>query len=527
MHPALPALSLVCLTTLAAAAQAQDAPTTSGTSRITQVTVYPGSATVQRTLSVPAGARQAVFACLPAGLDAQTLQITAPPGMAVGELSVRQQPRALTAGCAHPQQARIRALEDQIAALQAESQGLEQAGGWLNRYTQPTGAAQIAATTDALRRSGQSVALRQHQLAREQEALEAQLKPLQADLQRTGGDQGQASTVQVTLSAPQGGQVQLSYQVRGPGWQPGYRASLDVERQRVRLERTAQVAQNSGEDWRNVPLTLSTGQPNAAANGPLPRPWRIGEAQPQPPAMPAPAPMARMAKSMEVANLAGAPAPEAVSFDASVFEGSHATTFVLPQRVSVPSNGEQLSLALGEQQIDAQVLVRATPTQDTNAYLVASFALPDSGVWPAGPVRLYRDGAYVGASRLDADSVAQAGLGFGRDERVQVRALPAEQKQGSTGFTGSRQQRVVSASWEVRNLHRTPIALQLLDAAPVAEQQDIRVESHYSPQPTSTAWNEQPGSVLWALTLPPGATERISAEHRISWPKEMRLRERR
>jgi hypothetical protein len=46
MHPALPALSLVCLTSLATAVQAQD-------SRITQVTVYPGSATVQRTLQVP------------------------------------------------------------------------------------------------------------------------------------------------------------------------------------------------------------------------------------------------------------------------------------------------------------------------------------------------------------------------------------------------------------------------------------------------------------------------------------------
>ena len=523
MHPALPALSLVCLTTLAAAVQAQEAPSTSPhASRITQVTVYPGSATVQRTLSVPAGARQAVFACLPAGLDAQTLQVSAPAGMAVGELSVRQQPRELIAGCAHPQQARIRALEDQIAALQAEAQGLEQAGGWLNRYTQPTGTAQIAATTDALRRSGQSVALRQHQLAREQEALQAQLKPLQADAQRTGGAQGQASTVLVTLSAPQGGQLQLSYQVRGPGWQPGYRASLDVERQRVRLERTAQVSQNSGEDWRDVPLTLSTGQPNAAASGPLPRPWRISEAQP---VAPMPAPAARMAKSAEMANLAAA--PEAVSFDASVFEGSHATSFVLPQRVSVPSNGEQLSLALGEQQLDAKVLVRSTPALDSNAYLVASFALPDSGVWPSGPVRLYRDGAYVGASRLDADQVAQAGLGFGRDERVQVRALPAEQKQGSTGFIGSRQQRVVQSSWEVRNQHRTPIALQLLDAAPMAEQQDIRVESRYSPQPASTAWNEQPGSVLWEQTLPPGATERIRAEHRISWPQDMRLRERR
>ena len=125
------------------------------------------------------------------------------------------------------------------------------------------------------------------------------------------------------------------------------------------------------------------------------------------------------------------------------------------------------------------------------------------------------------------DTVAITRLGFGRDERVQVRALPTEQKQGSTGFTGSRQQRVESRRWEVRNLHRTPVTVQLLDAAPVAEQQDIRVESRYSPEPASTRWNGQPGSVLWELALPPGTTQQISTEHRISWPQDMRLRERR
>lgn len=526
MQPALSALTLACLTCLAAAAQGQE---TASTSRITQVTVYPGSATVQRTLQVPAGARQAVFACLPAGLDAQTLQITAPSGVNVGELSVRQQPRALIPGCADPQHRRIRALEDQIAALQAESQGLEQSAGWLNRYTQPTGAAQIAATSDALRRTGQSVAQRQHQIAREQEALEAQLKPLQADQQRTAGAGSQASTVQVTLSAPQGGTLQLRYQVRGPGWQPGYRATLDVEAQRVRLERTAMVAQSSGEDWPDVPLTLSTGQPNAAANGPLPRPWRISEAQPAPPApvMPAPAaaPMARMSKSMERAGAVADAAP-AVSFDASVFEDSHATQFVLPQRITVPSSGDKVTLALGEQNLDAGVTVRTTPALDPAAYLVASFALPE-GVWPAGAVTLYRDGTYVGSSRLNAQAVAQSGLGFGRDERVEVRNLPAQKMEGSTGLMGNRQQRHVQNTWEVRNQHRTPIALQVLDAAPVAEQQDIRVESRYTPQPTSTHWNNQPGSVLWERTVPAGATERIAVEHTISWPEAMRLNERR
>ena len=529
MHPALPPFTLAVLTSLTAAALAQ-APTTapSAASRITQVTVYPGSATVQRTLQVAPGARQAVFACLPAGLDATALQVQTPAGMAVGEIAVRQLPRAQMADCASPQEARIRTLEDQIAALAAEAQGLAHASGWLGRYDPPTAAAQIASTADALRRSVQTVALRQHQIEREQQALQAQLQPLQAEQQRTAGPARQASTVQITLSAPQGGTLQLRYQVRGPGWQPGYRATLDVERQRVLLARTALVAQSSGEDWRDVPLTLSTGQPNAATTGPLPRPWRLSEAAPQVLAMPAPAaaPLARMGKAASNAEIAVVADAVPESFDASVFEGSHATEFVLPQRITVPSNGEKVTLALGEHALDSRLVVRTTPARDPNAYLIASFTLPQ-GVWPDGPVTLYRDSAYVGQGRLQAAEVARTGLGFGRDERVQVRALPTEQQQGSTGLTGSRQQRVVQTAWDVRNDHRTPITLQLLDAAPVAQQQDIQVQSRYQPEPTRTDWNQQPGTVLWERTLPAGATERISAEHRISWPHAMPLREQR
>ena len=64
-------------------------------SRISRVTVYPGSATVERVLHLAPGARQAVFACLPAGLDAASLQASGGAGVRIGELAVRQQPRAL------------------------------------------------------------------------------------------------------------------------------------------------------------------------------------------------------------------------------------------------------------------------------------------------------------------------------------------------------------------------------------------------------------------------------------------------
>ena len=53
-----------------------------------------------------------------------------------------------------------------------------------------------------------------------------------------------------------------------------------------------------------------------------------------------------------------------------------------------------------------------------------------------------------------------------------------------------------------------PHAVQVVadvDAAPVAEHEDVHVESRYQPEPQTKAWNEQPGSVMWEQPLAAGA----------------------
>ena len=144
----------------------------------------------------------------------------------------------------------------------------------------------------------------------------------------------------------------------------------------------------------------------------------------------------------------------------------------------------------------------------------------------AGPVNLYRDGAYVGNGRFDTAQLGRQGLAFGRDELVSVRMEQPQRTDGTGGFIGSRNERRVSRLYTVENRHRDGITLQVLDAAPVPEHEDVRVESRYQPEPQSQRWNDQPGTVLWAQPLPAGATQRFSAEHVITWPKDARLRER-
>lgn len=536
MRPIYP-LALAVLSWLPLTAAQADTDTAS---RVTAVKVYPGSATVERTLRLAAGARQARFVCLPAGLDAASVQVHADASVRVGEIAVRQQPREqLGDACRSPLEARIQKLEDELAALEAESAGIDYAAGYLKSFENAPqdarggasgGAAQIGATVAALRQNAQSVLTRQHQLKRQQEALQRELMPLMAERDRASNARAQVSVVQVNLAAPQGGQLRLSYQVRGPGWQPSYRASLNAASGQVRLERLALVAQNTGEDWGDVQLTLSTGRPGAATQGPQPRVWRVGLATPVaatrdaavPAAAPAPPP-APEPSFLRKATADDEAAEDMPRFDVSVTDGRFATEFAVPQRISVPSSGQRVTLALGEHSASARLLTRTVPAQDASAYLIAELDAPP-GVWPAGPMSLYRDGAFVGNGRLDTATLARTGLSFGRDEQVNVRVDQPARTDGTGGFIGGRNERRISRMYTVENRHRQPITLQVLDAAPVSEHQDVRVTSSYQPEPHTQSWNEQRGTVLWQQSLAAGASQRFAAEHQIAWPKDAQLR---
>ena len=518
-------------------AQPEPAP---AESRIALVTLYPGSATVERVAKLPAGTRKFAFNCLPANLDVPSLAVSADASVHLGELAVLTEATQAVPACnGSPLDGRIRELEDKKAALGAERDALNIVNAYLKSVVLPeataTGARvatdpkNIAAMADALRRTGQDGLARIGQIARQQEELDRALAPLVAERKRTQAARTRVTSVSVTLDAPKDAELHLSYQVNGPGWAPAYRALLDTTAKTLRLERQAQVAQNTGEDWTGVAMRLSTGQPRRGTAGPEPTPWRVGIAQPvlqaAPQVMrsmalaaPAPAPMAKHAAEQD------GPAAPPVRFDVSVFENTFATEFVVPQRIDVPSNGQRVTLALGAVDASARLLVRSTPHLNASAWLVAEVAQPE-GVWPSGSLQLYRDGAYVGADQLRAGQKGPLSLAFGLDELVVVHVAPEKDLRGSGGFVGQRAERKVERAYTVENRHRTAIQLQVLESAPVAVDQKVSVETKLEPKPDTSNWNEQPGVVLWTTTLAPGQTASYAASYTLSYPKDAELSE--
>ncbi|MEG0919875.1 MAG: DUF4139 domain-containing protein [Comamonas sp.] len=504
---------------------------------IQKVLLYPGVASVERVARISAGTRQLTFECLPAAIDVESLQVSADAHVRIGDYKTLLQPRDVAGkACASPLDTQIRGLEDQLAALHADETAAGLVDSYLQGLTKPAGddtkvpaAKQISATSDALRTTSRDNALRAHQTQRQKELIEEQLNPLLIERERTGALRAQVLRVTVQLATNTDAAVRLNYQVRGPSWQPSYRAQLDVAKKQVQLERQALVVQSSGEDWSNVQLLLSTGQPGRTTQARLPRPWTLDTQQPRPVVAAAAAPVAPAMERQSSVTLYGtvdtqsAPLPQ---LDVSSINTAYSTQFAVPYQITVPASSERVTLSLGSQSLPASLLTRSAPAVEESAYLVANLAAPP-GVWPAGPVALFRDTAFVGNGRLDFGNAQalQQGLSFGRDEQVLVRQLPIDQASGSGGFISGKTERKVAHRYAITNRHSNAITLQVLEAAPVARNDKITVKSQFNPEPRTQRWNEQAGMVEWQQALAAGATAEFSATHEIRYPQDLQVDE--
>ncbi len=81
--------------------------------------------------------------------------------------------------------------------------------------------------------------------------------------------------------------VTIRYQVADASWTPIYDVRLETGGKTTppsfALTRRASIAQNSGEIWQNITLTLSTTRPSAGASAPELQPIRVDIEQPLPP----------------------------------------------------------------------------------------------------------------------------------------------------------------------------------------------------------------------------------------------------
>jgi uncharacterized protein (TIGR02231 family) len=494
---------------------------------IQSVTLYPGSATVERVAQVAPGATQVEITGLPANFDKDTVRLQADAGIQVGQVVTRDQARADSPSAREADlEAKVQALRDQVAAIDADIKSAQIVQGYLEKLgtgggerAAPVDAKNLAGTLDAIRKGAFDALERIRSDEAKKRLLAKQLDAAKRDLAQAQAGARAGRTITVQVAARQGGKLVLTYQVDRAGWKPAYRAALDSNASTIDLERLATISQKTGEDWTNVKLRLSTGQPNLVVYAPDPMPWLLNY---QPPAETVTAFLRAPAPAAPVAPPPPAPAVAPDDYIAPIVEtqGAFTTEFEVPARVTLASDGREIAVSLSRQTLKAEQRVLIAPRSGNMAAVVTAQAARPDGVWLPGQVQLLRDGAYVGALRWEPQAGERFLLAFGRDPLVRVNVEDRDRKSGQTGFFNGANQRRIAQTYAVTSAHRQPIDVLVLEPTPVSESDKVTVKTALRPEPDVRDWERRRGLVGWTRTLKPNETARFDVDYVIDYPKE-------
>ena len=537
------------LALLPSAVLAEDIPLISD---VTGVTLYPDGATVTREVpfSAPAGSHQLLLTDLPRNTPLASVRV-AVEGAQMGSVSTRNDfvpPRTEETNAAiEAAEDRVELLEEELRNRQAaiESIRLEaKAAEARVEFLESLGKGEGVAALDVEKLMALSEMIGSETLAalqtaqgarRRAEAAARELTDLQEDLKRARQalaalvperEDRAMLAVAVRSDAPAEGTLTVTYNIYEAGWQPVYDLRLERESGELDIERGALVYQQTGENWSDVALTLSTTRPSGQVVPGEVWPWLRRIFDPEAP-VPMPKPLVRAEPqagyaadaAMEEAAMAPAPVQAIAQFDGL------SVTYSYPETVDVASGADNLRITLGTLETEAELVAQAVPLTDTNAYLMAEFTNEaEELILPTHEASFYLDGRFIGTRALDLiPAGGEAELSFGPIEGLRLERTVLGRNEGDRGMISRSTELTEEVRIEIENLTGEAWPMRVLDRVPYSEQEDLEIEWNAAPHASEMDVDGKLGVLAWDFEIAAGEEKEITLTHTLEWPEGMVL----
>lgn len=338
--------------------------------------------------------------------------------------------------------------------------------------------------------------------------------------------QGQI-TVQVNAERAGVTQFNFSYLTRNANWYSTYEARCNDIGKPVTLIHKASINQRTGENWNNVKLELSTGNPNVGVNVPKLYPRYLSFNQYKP------AYSNRVKANNYITpqylDMDKDEVAESSSGRNNSFQGSRtlnkytsqtsnevAVEYVVDRPYNLPSNGKVQLVTLKSYEVEAKYNYYTVPKLGSSVYLIAKLSGWQQYNLLRGQVSLFFKGSYVGKTyfnpRANSDTLQ---LSLGKDPKVIV------QRKTIRDYTkvktiGANKKETIGYSISINNTNNKAIQIEVVDQIPISKHSNITVE--VTEQSKGTL-NEKTGEMNWTLTLKPGKTKTLEVYYDVTSPK--------
>jgi uncharacterized protein (TIGR02231 family) len=466
------------------------------TSKVQKVVVFLRGAQVTRTamVNVSAGTTDLVFDNISPNIDPQSIQVHANGELTI--LSVKHEMNYLRNGDVKTRQLqelhakqksvkdRITTLNNMIAIYQAEEAVIAK-----NQFVRAENTTlDVVKLKQALDfQTERLTMLKQKEQDAGNQISTRYTEQQQYDNQIAEINNGQTtstSNIIVTVSSKTALQsiFALSYLTGDASWFPSYDIRAKNVNSPLTIVYKANVLQHSGEDWKNVKLTLSTGLPSNNAVKPELMPYYLNAYRIDKAIQGKAAGVVSQEKEddskqlAEVVVTSGYGSRSAIPVSVETQEAQTSVEFNIENPYSVTNDGKPCQVEINQVNINATYQYYTAPKISTDVFLTAQVTDLNKYNLLSGDANVFFEGTYIGKSRIDMRAMSDTlNLSLGNDKGILVkRTLEKNLTQNQT--FGSNKKETKSWLIEVKNRKNQKVNLLVEDQVPVSQNSAIEVE---------------------------------------------------
>jgi len=331
--------------------------------------------------------------------------------------------------------------------------------------------------------------------------------------------------VKVISKGPVTANFKIDYFVERAGWNPVYDIRVKDIKDQPKLTYKAEVHQTTGIDWKDVKLTIASGNPNQGNNQPVMYPWFINFYQHYPKKTKglSGADMPMAAPSMQKMEIDKNAQEESYSFQqpvVTVQENQLNVEFQITGEYDIPSTGKAQLVAMNDYTLNATYQYFAVPKLDKDAFLLAKVTDWQKYSLLPGTVNVFFENAFVGQTYIDPFSTNDTlDVSLGRDKKIVIKRdkIVDFEKEKLIGTT---KKQTFAYDYQIKNTKSTAIKIDILDQIPVSKNNEIEVKAE---ELSNGRLNAESGEVKWSFNLQPNESQKYKFIYSVKYPKDKKI----
>jgi uncharacterized protein (TIGR02231 family) len=317
----------------------------------------------------------------------------------------------------------------------------------------------------------------------------------------------------------------FNYATTNARWTPIYDLRATDINNPINLYFKSKISQTTGEDWKNIYMTLSTGNPAQGGAKPILSPWYLSFYNPYV----YDDKISSMKKESRKLDAPSSAPKEYNEVSGKTTTLESYTTVVETQtnveyKISIPytvmSDGKEAMIDVQNYTLPAQYQYYCVPKLDVDAFLMARINGWEQYSLLSGEINLFYEGTYVGKSYLDVRNTNDTlDISLGRDKNIVVTRTKIKDYQ-SRQFIGANKKDTYGWEIIVKNKKKQSIDIVLEDQIPLTTDKDIVIEKI---EISDAEYNETTGKLLWKMKLNTGESKTFKLSYSVKYPKDKTL----